>query len=51
MQAVRQAGVSGPELPPFSALTVTVPGAPGLWEDAVKQFGRLSLEQVQMPHT
>ena len=48
MQAVRKAGVSGQELPPFSALTVCVPGAPGLWEDAVKHFGRLPLAQVSM---
>ena len=38
--------MKGQELPPYSALTVTVPGAPGLWEDAVQRFGKLSLAQV-----
>ena len=46
-QAVRKAGVKGQELPPFSALCVTVPGAAGLWEDAVKSLGRLPLSQVR----
>ena len=46
-QEVRRRGVEGPELPPGSALCVTVPGAPALWEDTVKTFGKLSLEQVR----
>ncbi len=45
-QEVRRRGIEGPELPPGSALCVTVPGAPALWEDTVKTFGKLSLKQV-----
>ena len=45
-QEVRRRGICGPELPAGSALCVTVPGAPALWEDTVKAFGKLSLEQV-----
>lgn len=33
-------------LPVDSGLTVTVPGAPALWEDVVLQWGRLPLQQV-----
>lgn len=39
LNAVRAAGVEGHELPLFSALTVTVPGAAALWEDAVSRWG------------
>ena len=46
VQEVRKRGIGGPELPPGSALCVTVPGAPALWEDTVKTFGRLDLKQV-----
>ena len=46
MQEVRKRGIGGPELPPGSALCVTVPGAPALWEDTVKTFGKLDLKQV-----
>ena len=46
-QEVRRRGIEGPELPPGSALCVTVPGAPALWEDTVKTFGKLSLRQVR----
>lgn len=49
LPAVRAAGVVGPELPPFSAMTVTVPGAAALWEDTVKTWGRLPLSQVLQP--
>ncbi len=45
-QAVRRLGHKGTELPPESALTVTVPGAAALWEDAVKTFGSLPLAQA-----
>lgn len=45
-QEVRRRGICGPELPAGSALCVTVPGAPALWEDTVKAFGKLSLKQV-----
>jgi hypothetical protein len=40
LEAVRAKGVQGGELPMFSALTVTVPGAARLWEDAVGRWGR-----------
>ena len=43
---MRRRGIGGPELPPGSALCVTVPGAPALWEDTVKTFGKLDLKQV-----
>ena len=46
-QEVRRRGICGPELPAGSALCVTVPGAPALWEDTVKTFGKLSLTQVR----
>ena len=45
-QEVRRRGICGPELPAGSALCVTVPGAPALWEDTVKAFGKLNLKQV-----
>ncbi len=43
---VHAQGVTGHELPPFHAMTATVPGAAALWDDAVSQWGRLRLEQV-----
>ena len=46
VEEVRKRGIGGPELPPGSALCVTVPGAPALWEDTVKTFGKLDLKQV-----
>lgn len=52
LDAIRAAGVEGHELPLFSALTVTVPGAAALWEDAVRMFGGgggLSLADVLAP--
>jgi gamma-glutamyltranspeptidase len=33
-------------LPPFHAITVTVPGAAAAWEDAVQQWGTLGLSQA-----
>ncbi|GBF97860.1 gamma-glutamyltranspeptidase [Raphidocelis subcapitata] len=39
LDAVRAAGVEGSEMPLSSALTVTVPGAAALWEDAVARWG------------
>ena len=45
-QEVRKRGIGGPELPPGSALCVTVPGAPALWEDTIRAFGKLDLKQV-----
>ena len=49
VQAVRERGVSGSELPARSALAVTVPGAAALWEDTIKTFGKLSLAEVRRP--
>lgn len=43
---MRSRGHKGTELPPDSALTVTVPGAAALWEDVTKTFGSLPLAQV-----
>eukprot|EP00747_Dinoflagellata_sp_TGD_P102905 gnl/TRDRNA2_/TRDRNA2_168794_c0_seq2.p1 gnl/TRDRNA2_/TRDRNA2_168794_c0~~gnl/TRDRNA2_/TRDRNA2_168794_c0_seq2.p1 ORF type:complete len:225 (+),score=36.73 gnl/TRDRNA2_/TRDRNA2_168794_c0_seq2:61-735(+) len=37
------------ELPPLSALCVTVPGAASAWEGAVSRWGKLSLAQVLTP--
>lgn len=39
MEAVRAAGITGPELPHRHAMTVAVPGAVALWEDSVKRWG------------
>jgi len=39
----------GSELPPFHAMTVSVPGAAQLWEDAVVHWGKLPLQQVLQP--
>ncbi|KIZ03435.1 gamma-glutamyltranspeptidase [Monoraphidium neglectum] len=51
LEAVRAKGVQGGELPMFSALTVTVPGAARLWEDAVGRWGsgNKSLGDVLQP--
>ena len=46
MQKARELGVKGMEFEPYSALTVTVPGAAAAWEDTVKMYGKLSLKQV-----
>ena len=46
MQKARELGVKGGEFEPFSALTVTVPGAAAAWEDTVKMYGKLSLKEV-----
>lgn len=46
MQYARSQGVDGPDLPPLSAMTVTVPGAPALWEDVVKKYGSMPLDQA-----
>jgi gamma-glutamyltranspeptidase/glutathione hydrolase len=44
---VRTTGrIQGTELPTLSALTVAVPGAVALWEDALKDWGKLQLAQV-----
>lgn len=40
------ARIQGTELPTLSALTVAVPGAVALWEDALRDWGRLQLAQV-----
>ncbi|CAE7400031.1 ggt [Symbiodinium natans] len=37
------------DLPPLSALCVTVPGAAAAWESAVQRWGKLSLRQVLAP--
>eukprot|EP00878_Enallax_costatus_P014464 GHUV01015128.1.p1 GENE.GHUV01015128.1~~GHUV01015128.1.p1 ORF type:complete len:652 (+),score=151.84 GHUV01015128.1:282-1958(+) len=51
LEAVRAAGVTGNELPTRSPLTVSVPGAAGLWEDAVRCWGsgRKTLAEVLQP--
>ncbi|KAI8475092.1 MAG: gamma-glutamyltranspeptidase [Monoraphidium minutum] len=51
LDAVRAAGVAGGELPLFSALTVMVPGAARLWEDAIARWGggSKSLSDVLQP--
>ena len=46
LQHVRSLGHHGLDMPPFSALTVTVPGAAALWEDVIKTYGNLTLKQV-----
>ena len=46
MQHVRSLGIDGLDMPPFSALTVTVPGAAALWEDVIKKHGKLTLKQA-----
>lgn len=51
MDAVRARGIKGSALPPFHAVTVTVPGAAAAWEDAVKQWGSLPLSQVRLQHS
>lgn len=43
---VRKLGIRGAALPPFHAVTVTVPGAAAAWEDAVQQWGTLPLSQA-----
>jgi hypothetical protein len=45
------AGITGSELPPRHALTVSVPGAAALWEDAVQRWGSgsSSLAEVLAP--
>lgn len=47
VQKARELGVKGGEFEPFSALTVTVPGAAAAWEDTVKMYGKLSLKEVK----
>ena len=47
VQFVRQLGIDGVDLPAFSALTVTVPGAAALWEDVIKKYGKLTLKEVR----
>lgn len=47
LQKARELGVTGGEFEPFSALTVTVPGAAAAWEDTIKTFGKLSLKEVR----
>uniref|UniRef100_A0A383V5K4 Gamma-glutamyltransferase n=1 Tax=Tetradesmus obliquus TaxID=3088 RepID=A0A383V5K4_TETOB len=51
LEAVRAAGITGSELPPRHALTVSVPGAAALWEDSVTHWGsgHCSLADVLTP--
>ena len=44
---VRARGIKGSALPPFHAITVTVPGAAAAWEDAAQQWGTLPLSQAR----
>ena len=46
LQKARELGVTGGEFEPFSALTVTVPGAAAAWEDTIRTYGKLSLKEV-----
>lgn len=46
VQKARELGVTGGEFEPFSALTVTVPGAAAAWEDTAKMYGKLTLKEV-----
>lgn len=46
LQHCRAEGLKGPELPQESPFTVTVPGAPALWEDILQAHGKLTLAQV-----
>eukprot|EP00879_Flechtneria_rotunda_P004254 GHRR01004503.1.p1 GENE.GHRR01004503.1~~GHRR01004503.1.p1 ORF type:complete len:608 (+),score=203.40 GHRR01004503.1:170-1993(+) len=39
LECVKAAGITGNELPPHSALTVSVPGAVALWEAAINKWG------------
>lgn len=49
LQKARELGVTAGEFEPFSALTVTVPGAAAAWEDTVKMYGKLTLKEVLQP--
>jgi gamma-glutamyltranspeptidase / glutathione hydrolase len=55
LQQVRQElGLKGSEagdIPTLSPLSVTVPGAPGGWVDAIEKFGsgKLSMEEILTP--
>ena len=51
LEMLRERGISleGRPLDPHSALCVTVPGAPMLWEDLVKKYGSMSLAEVLAP--
>jgi gamma-glutamyltranspeptidase/glutathione hydrolase len=37
------------EMPKFGVVPVTIPGTPKGWEDLIKRFGNLSLEEVLQP--
>mmetsp|Transcript_46864 Transcript_46864/g.120753 ORF Transcript_46864/g.120753 Transcript_46864/m.120753 type:complete len:460 (-) Transcript_46864:3558-4937(-) len=51
LEAVRGKKVEGRALPPFSALSVTVPGAAGAWASTVRRYGsgKLTLGDVLSP--
>ncbi|KAK9787880.1 hypothetical protein WJX73_007818 [Symbiochloris irregularis] len=49
LEAVREKGIKGTELPPYSPLCITVPGAAALWEDLVKEHGSKSMQDVLQP--
>lgn len=50
-QVKQQLGQTTGKIPTLNALSVTVPGAPGGWVDAVERFGsgKLNLEQILTP--
>jgi gamma-glutamyltranspeptidase/glutathione hydrolase len=48
LELLEKIGVSG-TLPPFSAHTVTVPGAAAGWVDTVEKYGTMTVEQVLAP--
>lgn len=49
VQKARELGVKGAEFEPFSALTVTVPGAAAAWQDTIKTYGKLTLKEASQP--
>lgn len=51
LDALRQAGIKGPNIPLLSIHAATVPGAPALWVDTVEKLGsgKVSLTQVLEP--
>ncbi|EGG15453.1 hypothetical protein DFA_10291 [Cavenderia fasciculata] len=51
LQLVKEKGITGDCLPPYSALTVTVPGAAAAWCDTIEKFGsgKLTMTDILTP--